>query len=128
MFETVASQAQSALELMKEKLKKKELKKVDHDAIIYPKFKKKFYIESSAVAAMTEEEVTVLREEKQTKVRGKQIPKPIRTWLQAGLSDRVLFTLEKLNYKEPFAIQAQALPAIMSGRDVIGIAKTGRWV
>ena len=26
---------------------------------------------------------------------------------------------------EPFPIQKQALPALMSGRDVIGIAKTG---
>jgi ATP-dependent RNA helicase DDX46/PRP5 len=28
-------------------------------------------------------------------------------------------------YEKPTSIQAQALPAIMSGRDVIGIAKTG---
>jgi ATP-dependent RNA helicase DDX46/PRP5 len=33
--------------------------------------------------------------------------------------------LSKLNYEAPFAIQAQAIPAIMSGRDVIAIAKTG---
>jgi replicative superfamily II helicase len=29
------------------------------------------------------------------------------------------------NYEKPTPIQAQAIPAIMSGRDVIGIAKTG---
>lgn len=31
----------------------------------------------------------------------------------------------RLEYTKPTAIQAQAIPAIMSGRDVIGIAKTG---
>ena len=29
------------------------------------------------------------------------------------------------NYEHPTPIQAQAIPAIMSGRDLIGIAKTG---
>lgn len=33
--------------------------------------------------------------------------------------------LAKHHYDKPTPIQAQALPAIMSGRDVIGIAKTG---
>lgn len=40
----------------------------------------------------------------------------------------ILFSLEvikRLNYATPTAIQAQAIPAIMSGRDVIGVAKTG---
>lgn len=31
----------------------------------------------------------------------------------------------RYNYLKPTPIQAQAIPAIMSGRDVIGIAKTG---
>ena len=33
--------------------------------------------------------------------------------------------IKNLNYVAPTAIQAQAVPAIMSGRDVIGVAKTG---
>jgi ATP-dependent RNA helicase DDX46/PRP5 len=37
----------------------------------------------------------------------------------------MLQLIQKNGYLEPFAIQRQALPAIMSGRDVIGIAKTG---
>jgi len=37
----------------------------------------------------------------------------------------VLQTVYELNLKEPFAIQKQAIPAIMCGRDVIGVAKTG---
>ena len=36
-----------------------------------------------------------------------------------------LDVIKRLNYVAPTAIQAQAIPAIMSGRDVIGVAKTG---
>lgn len=36
-----------------------------------------------------------------------------------------LEVIKRLNYVAPTSIQAQAIPAIMSGRDVIGVAKTG---
>jgi len=36
-----------------------------------------------------------------------------------------LDVIKRFNYVVPTAIQAQAIPAIMSGRDVIGVAKTG---
>ena len=34
-------------------------------------------------------------------------------------------TIAKVGFERPTAIQAQALPVVLSGRDVIGIAKTG---
>ncbi len=37
----------------------------------------------------------------------------------------MLDVLQKGGFARPMPIQAQALPAIMSGRDCIGIAKTG---
>lgn len=33
--------------------------------------------------------------------------------------------IKSLEYAAPTSIQAQAIPAIMSGRDIIGVAKTG---
>lgn len=42
-----------------------------------------------------------------------------------GLSDEILAILKKQNYLEPFPIQEQAIPAILSGRDIQGAAKTG---
>lgn len=33
--------------------------------------------------------------------------------------------IKRLGYEKPTPIQAQAIPAIMSGRDIIGVAKTG---
>ena len=59
------------------------------------------------------------------RVRGRDVPAPITSWNQAGLSQRLQDALRKAGFAAPLPIQAQALPAIMSGRDCIGIAKTG---
>ena len=59
------------------------------------------------------------------KVRGKDISNPVFNWYQCGFSDKILTVIEKRNYSKPFPIQAQTMPLIMSGRDVIGIAETG---
>ena len=77
---------------------------------------------------MSDEQVDALRKGNGTDtitVRGKRCPRPIKKWSQCGLSERVLQVVDKQGYAAPYPIQAQALPAIMSGRDVIGIAKTG---
>lgn len=106
--------------------KKKELNIVDHDKIYYAPYRKNFYVEVPEIANMTNEEVEQLRDELEgIKVRGKNCPKPIRSWAQCGVSIKVLDSLKKHNYENPTPIQAQALPVIMSGRDMIGIAKTG---
>ena len=105
---------------------KKVLPTVDHSKIDYAPFRKSFYVEAPEIAAMTDEEVAALRKEMDdVKVRGKRCPRPVKRWRQCGLSDRILAAIEKAGYDKPFPIQAQSLPAVMSGRDVIAIAKTG---
>lgn len=105
---------------------KKELAKVDHTEMNYIKFRKNFYVEVPEIARMTHEEVEAYKEELEgIRVKGKGCPKPIKTWAQCGVSKKELDVLKKLNYEKPTPIQAQAIPAIMSGRDLIGIAKTG---
>jgi superfamily II DNA/RNA helicase len=44
---------------------------------------------------------------------------------ELGLSPKVLAAVESAGYKEPTPIQAQAIPHVMSRRDIIGIAQTG---
>ncbi|KAJ5893927.1 Pre-mRNA-processing ATP-dependent RNA helicase prp5 [Penicillium taxi] len=111
---------------MAKKKKKKEIPKVDHTKIEYEPFRKKFYTEPSHLADMTEEEVANLRLELDgIKVRGLDIPKPVQKWSQCGLGVKTLDVVERLGYESLTSIQAQAIPAIMSGRDVIGVAKTG---
>lgn len=59
------------------------------------------------------------------KVRGLQCPRPIQNWYQCGLPAPILDLIEKKQFERPFAIQSQAIPVGMSGRDLIGIAETG---
>ena len=105
---------------------KKELKLVDHSQINYEPFRKNFYIETREIRELTDEQVEEIRKDLgDIKVRG-DCPKPIQNWYQCGLTNKLLHVLiEKKKFLEPFPIQAQAIPAIMSGKDVIGIAETG---
>jgi len=114
------------LKLKKSTTEKKELKLVNHSLISYELFRKNLYVESKENAKLTEEEVEKIRKENgEIKVRGKSIPNPIQNWFQCGLTDKIFNVLQKKGFVKPFPIQAQAIPCIMSGRDVIGIAETG---
>ncbi|WP_300345624.1 DEAD/DEAH box helicase [Nesterenkonia sp.] len=44
---------------------------------------------------------------------------------ELGLDPRVLATIERLGYETPSPIQAQTIPLLASGRDVVGLAQTG---
>ena len=44
---------------------------------------------------------------------------------ELGLSEPILRAIEEKGYKHPTPIQAQAIPAVLSGRDVMGVAQTG---
>jgi len=51
-------------------------------------------------------------------------PETIR-FADLGLSDEIVATLSRLGYETPTPIQAQAIPTLLSGRDVVGLAETG---
>ncbi|KAM7374665.1 hypothetical protein PAMP_007311 [Pampus punctatissimus] len=105
---------------------RKILEPVDHGKIQYEPYRKNFYVEVPELARMTPEEVNTYRLELEgITVKGKGCPKPIKTWVQCGVSMKILNALKKHSYEKPTPIQSQAIPAIMSGRDLIGIAKTG---
>ncbi len=106
--------------------KKKELPTINYSKLDLEPFRKNFYTEPAELENMTEAEVADLRLELDgIKVNGRDVPKPVQKWSQCGLNIQSLEVIRKLGYERPTAIQMQALPAIMSGRDVIGVAKTG---
>ena len=106
--------------------KKKDLANVDHSKVAYESFRKDFYVEPVEMARMTKEEVEELRLDYDgIKVRGMNCPKPAKTWTQCGLPSGTNSVIKKLRFEAPTSIQAQAIPAVMSGRDIIGVAKTG---
>ena len=87
---------------------------------------KNFYIEPKEISDMTEEDVEKYRKELgDVAVRGVEWPRPISNWIQCGLTQRILAVLQKKDFAKPTPIQWQAIPAIMGGRDIIGIAETG---
>ena len=120
-----AMAAPDALQVLAELNKKKELKAVDHSKVDYIPFKKNLYIVPRALARLTNDEVTNLRGKLKVRVRGHGAPAPVSSFEQCGLSERILKVMETQNITSPFPVQAQCLPCIMAGRDVIGIAKTG---
>lgn len=122
---TVAADPDDIL-AMASKRKKKDLPAVNHAKVAYQPFRKSFYHEPLELSEMTEEEVADLRLELDgIKIRGVDAPKPVQKWSQCGLGVQSLEVVQKLGYEKPTSIQMQAIPSIMSGRDVIGVAKTG---
>ncbi|EPQ59328.1 P-loop containing nucleoside triphosphate hydrolase protein [Gloeophyllum trabeum ATCC 11539] len=118
--------AEDILALAAKKVKKKELATVDHSRIRYEPFRKEFYVPPPDIAEMTDEEADLLRLELDgIKIRGVDCPRPVTKWSHFGLPASCLEVIKEKNYTAPTPIQAQAVPAIMSGRDVIGVAKTG---
>ena len=104
----------------------KEVVAVNHSKIKYEPFKKDFYIPPPEYSDLTPEEIASLRLELSgITIRGKDAPVPVTKWSQCGLNASTLDVINRLGYEKPTPIQAQAIPAIMSGRDVIGVAQTG---
>ena len=47
------------------------------------------------------------------------------TFTTLGLAEPLLRALAAANYTTPTPIQAQSIPALLAGRDMIGLAQTG---
>jgi superfamily II DNA/RNA helicase len=52
-------------------------------------------------------------------------PEPEPLFADLGLSEPILRAVAEKGYLHPTPIQAQAIPAVLSGRDVMGVAQTG---
>jgi ATP-dependent helicase YprA (DUF1998 family) len=120
-----AMAAPDALQVLAELNKKKELKAVDHSKMDYISINKNLYIVPRALANLTTDQVSNLRAKLKVRVRGQNVPAPISSFEQCGLSERVVKVMEKQKITTPYPVQAQCIPCISAGRDVIGIAKTG---
>ncbi|SCU96913.1 LAMI_0F08196g1_1 [Lachancea mirantina] len=109
------------------KNRKKKVRNLNFNSAQLEPFVRTFYTEPEEISAMTEEEVEDMRLSlDNVKIRGKNCPRPVFKWSHLGLTSDIMDLItKKLNFSSPTPIQAQAVPAIMSGQDVIGISKTG---
>jgi len=121
----ILNAAPDALEVLAELNKKKELKAVDHGAMEYFPIRKNIYIVPRSLVNLSNDDIMERRAMLKVRVRGQGVPAPISTFAECGLSERILAVLDRQVITDPYPIQAQCLPCIMGGRDVIGIAKTG---
>lgn len=122
-----STEEQSWAERQQRLRNRKEIKHQDTNNMDQPPFRKNFYIEHPSITSLTDEQVKYIREIKQENMhwRGKDIPKPISRWVHCGFPSVLDDQQQKYNFKEPFPIQCQVLPIIMSGRDCLACAKTG---
>ncbi|XP_058794608.1 ATP-dependent RNA helicase DDX42 [Phymastichus coffea] len=108
--------------------KKKEidpLPPIDHNLISYEPFEKNFYIAHEEIGSLDKQQVGDLRKTLGIKVTGADPPNPVCSFGHFGFDDLLMKAIRKHEYTQPTPIQAQAIPAALSGRDLIGIAKTG---
>jgi ATP-dependent RNA helicase DDX23/PRP28 len=75
---------------------------------------------------MTERDWRIFKEDFNIVTKGGNIPNPIRSWKESDISKEILNIIDSINYKEPTAIQRQAIPIGLQNRDLIGIAETGK--
>lgn len=98
---------------------------IDHSTITYTPFEKNFYNVHEEISSLSPAQVAELRHKLGLKVTGVLPPHPVTSFPHFGFDDPLIKTIRKLEYTQPTPIQAQAVPAALGGRDIIGIAKTG---
>merc|ERR1719424_1682813 len=89
------------------------------------KVEKNFYRETTEVRNMDAAEVDRVRKEKEISIMDGRAPNPIVRFEYAGFPRAVHDTLIAQGFTAPTAIQCQAWPIALSGKDLIGIADTG---
>ena len=126
-------------ELAKRFLGKRELPKLEADTSNFPDICKNIYVQVrlivlflqihfqvSEITHMQDHEVAAIRQSNgPIRVRGKNCPRPILNFAQAGLPAVIQRYLAKRDIVKPFPIQMQAIPALLCGRDCICVAETG---
>ncbi|XP_015782124.1 ATP-dependent RNA helicase DDX42 [Tetranychus urticae] len=97
----------------------------DHSKIGYKPFVKNFYIEHEEIQSLNDEKTQELRRTLGISVMGANAPKPCISFAHFGFDEQLTKAIIKAGYHQPTPIQCQAIPIALSGRDVLGVAKTG---
>jgi ATP-dependent RNA helicase DDX42 len=98
---------------------------IDHSEIDYQEFEKCFYEEHDEIKSLAPQQIVEIRKKLGIKVNGVSSPKPCISFAHFGFDGNLMNAIRKSEFSSPTPIQAQAIPIALSGRDVIGIAKTG---
>ncbi|POW04004.1 hypothetical protein PSTT_10672, partial [Puccinia striiformis] len=91
------------------------------DSSTLTKFEKNFYNEDPRISSRSERDINQFRDQ----VFGKNIPKPISNFSEAGFPDYIMTEIRNAGFNAPSPIQCQAWPMALSGRDVVAVSATG---
>lgn len=101
---------------------------VDHANVAYEHFERCFYAPVAEVAMLSPADIAAARAEAGVSVSGADGLAPVASFMHLcidGPLPALVAALARAGFEAPTGIQSQALPALLSGRDVIGIAETG---
>ncbi|KAM6914313.1 ATP-dependent RNA helicase DDX42 [Lycodopsis pacificus] len=98
---------------------------IDHSEIDYPPFEKNFFNEHEELINLTGTQVLELRHKLNLRVSGAAPPKPCTSFAHFNFDEQLMHQIRKSEFTQPTPIQCQGVPIALSGRDMIGIAKTG---
>ena len=98
---------------------------INHADIEYQPFERNLYKEHSDISTLNNIQVIDLRQKLGIHVAGAVPPKPVSSFGHFNFDEQLLKAIRKSEFSSPSPIQAQAIPALLSGRDCIGVAKTG---
>ena len=98
---------------------------MDHSQQHYPPVRFNLYKEHPTIAAMSEHEVVQVRGDHDLNVSGWQVPRPVTAIAHLRLPRQLEEAIQRAGFTQLTPIQSQALPAALSGRDVLGLARTG---
>ena len=101
------------------------LASLDHSQIDYKPFEKSFYNPHPDISSLSRIQVIDLQQKLGIRVSGASPPKPVSSFGHFGFDDLLIKAIRRSEFAQPTPIQSQAIPALLSGRDAIGIAKTG---
>ena len=81
--------------------------------------------EEKKLEEMTERDWRILKEDFAIATKGGNIPRPLRSWEESKLPERMLKLLTEIEYHEPTPVQRACIPIGLQNRDLIGVAETG---
>lgn len=98
---------------------------IDHSEIDYEPFEKNFYTPHEDIEKLTHQQVEELKKNLGVKITGPDPPRPVSSFAHLGFDEQLMRAIRRSEYTQPTPVQAAGVPAALSGRDIIGIARTG---
>ncbi|KAI6661102.1 ATP-dependent RNA helicase DDX5 isoform X2-like [Oopsacas minuta] len=101
------------------------LKKPRWELSSMPEVVRNYYREHLAVSRRNESVIEEFRKNRDIHVKGRNVLKPIFKLEESNFPSYILEHLKNSNIIDPTAIQCQAWPIALAGRDLVAVAETG---